>query len=57
MKLKYIRKQYRLTQAQMALILGTHQPMISRWERGENMPRGIGKIINTMIVAKRRSEP
>lgn len=40
----------------MALILGTYQSMISRWERGKDIPKDVEDIINMMVIARRRAE-
>ena len=37
-KLKELRSENKLTQTQMALIIGCNQSMITRWEKGECEP-------------------
>ena len=38
-RLKVLRAEKNLTQAQLAKALGTNQPAVSAWERGDNIPR------------------
>lgn len=38
-RLKVLRAEKNLTQAQLAKALGTNQPTVSAWERGDNIPR------------------
>lgn len=38
-KLKVLRAERNLTQAQLAEALGTNQATVSAWERGDNTPR------------------
>ena len=56
--LEELRKQYGLTQYQVALAAGTHQTKIGLTERGEHMPT-IATIIQTIMgigVARARRE-
>ena len=38
--LKEKRKQKNMSQEELSIALGVSQSMISKWERGENFPRG-----------------